>query len=94
LLNSEKNPERSVARNDDSSNADRPIKIIEEIASAKFKNSNLTFNTPRNMILSDTRILEEIEKGTIKIVPYDRECLAVIPMMYTWAKHWPLTKNI
>ena len=29
----------------------------------------------KNMILSDTRILEEIEKGTIKIVPYDRECL-------------------
>jgi len=27
------------------------------------------------MILSDTRILEEIEKGTIKIEPYDRECL-------------------
>src|SRR5205085_11191530 len=27
------------------------------------------------MILSDQRILEEIEKGTIKIVPYDRECL-------------------
>ncbi|MEK7224713.1 MAG: dCTP deaminase, partial [Bacteroidota bacterium] len=27
------------------------------------------------MILSDTRILEEIEKGTIKIAPYDRECL-------------------
>ena len=27
------------------------------------------------MILSDTRILEEIDKGTIKIVPYDRECL-------------------
>ena len=27
------------------------------------------------MILSDTRILEEIEKETIKIVPYDRECL-------------------
>ena len=27
------------------------------------------------MILSDTRILEEIEKGTIKIVPYDRESL-------------------
>jgi dCTP deaminase len=27
------------------------------------------------MILSDTRILEEIEKGTIKIVPYDREQL-------------------
>lgn len=27
------------------------------------------------MILSDTRILEEIEKGTIKIVPYDRDCL-------------------
>ena len=27
------------------------------------------------MILSDSRILEEIEKGTIKLVPYDRECL-------------------
>ena len=27
------------------------------------------------MILSDTRILAEIEKGTIRIVPYDRECL-------------------
>src|ERR1700685_4304438 len=27
------------------------------------------------MILSDSRILEEIEKGTIKIDPYDRNCL-------------------
>ena len=27
------------------------------------------------MILSDKRILEEIEKGTIKLNPYDRECL-------------------
>lgn len=27
------------------------------------------------MILSDSRILEEIEKGTIKIEPYTRECL-------------------
>ena len=27
------------------------------------------------MILSDTRILEEIEKGTIIIEPYDRSCL-------------------
>src|ERR1700754_4499984 len=27
------------------------------------------------MILSDNRILEEIEKGTIKLAPYDRECL-------------------
>lgn len=27
------------------------------------------------MILSDTRILEEIEKQTIKIEPYNRECL-------------------
>ena len=27
------------------------------------------------MILSDTRILEEIEKGTIKVTPYDRDCL-------------------
>lgn len=28
-----------------------------------------------NMILSDLRILEEMEKGTIKITPYDRVCL-------------------
>lgn len=27
------------------------------------------------MILSDKRILEEMEKGTIKIAPYDRSCL-------------------
>ncbi len=27
------------------------------------------------MILSDKRILEEMEKGTIKIEPYDRSCL-------------------
>jgi dCTP deaminase len=27
------------------------------------------------MILSDKRILEEIDKGTIKIEPYSRECL-------------------
>lgn len=27
------------------------------------------------MILSDSRILEEIEKGTIKITPYDATCL-------------------
>src|ERR1700733_5348830 len=27
------------------------------------------------MILADSRILEEIEKGTIKIVPYDRSSL-------------------
>ena len=27
------------------------------------------------MILSDKRILEEIEKGTIVIEPYDRKCL-------------------
>ena len=27
------------------------------------------------MILSDKRILEEMEKGTIKVTPYQRECL-------------------
>src|ERR1700759_2509916 len=27
------------------------------------------------MILSDKRIMEEMERGTIKIIPYDRECL-------------------
>ena len=29
-------------------------------------------NKEKNMILSDLRILEEMEKGTIKVVPYDR----------------------
>ena len=33
------------------------------------------YNLTRNMILSDTRIIQEIEKGTIKIVPYVFECL-------------------
>ena len=27
------------------------------------------------MILSDSRILEEMSKGTIKIEPYNRDCL-------------------
>jgi dCTP deaminase len=27
------------------------------------------------MILSDKRIMEEIEKGTIKITPFDKSCL-------------------
>ena len=33
------------------------------------------FENTNEMILSDTRILEEVAKGTIKIEPYDRACL-------------------
>ena len=43
------------------------------------------------MILSDIRILEEIGKGTIKIEPYDRECLGSnsydVHLGYTLAKY-------
>jgi len=39
------------------------------------KSTTAGFKKNKKMILSDTRILEEIGKGTIKIVPYDRECL-------------------
>src|SRR5664279_1316941 len=46
------------------------------------------------MILSDTRILEEIKKETIKIVPYDRACLGsnsydvhLGPMLATYREH-------
>ena len=34
------------------------------------------------MILSDTRILEEIEKGTIKVDPIQGNALAVIHTMF------------
>src|SRR5829696_2141322 len=40
--------------------------------------SNIKFQTTNLksfMILSDSRILEEIEKGTIKVEPYNRDCL-------------------
>jgi dCTP deaminase len=53
----------------------RHIPSIIKIAKAKqitFTNKRIN---PLTMILSDTRILEEIEKQTIKIVPYSRECL-------------------
>ena len=45
---------------------DRSLKIDSEIRRAEKLIS---------MILSDKRILEEMEKGTIKISPYDRNCL-------------------
>jgi dCTP deaminase len=34
-----------------------------------------TYKAKINMILSDKRILEEINSGNIKIEPYDRNCL-------------------
>ena len=46
------------------------------------------------MILSDKRILEEMEKGTIKIEPYNRHPWAVILMMFIWEPGWLLTGNI
>ena len=46
------------------------------------------------MILSDKRIMEEMEKGTIKIEPYDRAAWAVIPMTYISAHGWQHTGNI
>src|SRR6201986_5642232 len=47
------------------------------IKQGHFRDYSIIFTnlTHFNMILSDTRILEEIEKGTIKIEPYDRNCL-------------------
>ena len=46
------------------------------------------------MILSDLRILEEIEKGTIKVQPYRRECLGsnsydvhLGPFLATYREH-------
>ena len=38
-------------------------------------NSNLAIVQTGIMILSDKRILEEIDKGTIIIEPFKRECL-------------------
>ncbi len=45
------------------------------------------------MILSDTRILEEIEKGTIKIEPYKRECLGSNSYDVHLGKHLATYKN-
>src|SRR6478672_6711665 len=47
------------------------FRIILPLTNTKSKNSK--FN--QSMILSDTRILEEMEKGTIKVEPYHRDCL-------------------
>ena len=40
-----------------------------------FPISTIQYPISKKMILSDSRLLEEIEKGTIKLAPYDRECL-------------------
>ncbi|CAN5251656.1 dCTP deaminase [soil metagenome] len=45
------------------------------------------------MILSDTRILEEIKKGTVKIVPYKRECLGSNSYDVHLGKHLAIYKD-
>jgi dCTP deaminase len=46
------------------------------------------------MILSDKRIMEEMEKGTIKIEPYNRASWVAIPMMYISGLAGDLPENI
>ena len=46
------------------------------------------------MILSDKRILEEIDKGTIKIEPYKRECLGSNSYDVHLGKHLAMYENI
>ena len=45
------------------------------------------------MILSDKRILEEMEKGTIKIVPYLRDCLGSTSYDVHLGKNLAMLKN-
>ncbi|MCP4520373.1 MAG: dCTP deaminase [Cytophagales bacterium] len=45
------------------------------------------------MILSDKRILEEIDKGTILIEPYDRECLGTNSYDVHLGKHLAIYKD-
>lgn len=44
------------------------------------------------MILSDKRILEEIEKGTIIIEPFEKECLGSNSYDVHLGKYWPPIK--
>lgn len=46
-----------------------------------------------NMILSDIRILEEIEKGTIMIEPFNRECLGTNSYDVHLGKHLAVYKD-
>ena len=46
------------------------------------------------MILSDKRILEEMEKGTIKIAPYNRDCLGTNSYDVHLGKHLATYTNI
>ncbi len=46
------------------------------------------------MILSDKRIMEEMEKGTIKIEPYDREALGSNSYDVHLGPGWPPTGSI
>ena len=46
------------------------------------------------MILSDKRIMEEMEKGTIKIQPYNRKSLGSNSYDVHLGPVWPLTGNI
>ena len=63
------------------------------------KNGKRYFYKVTNNLLTDDikrqRILEEMEKGTIKIVPYDRECLGSNSYDVHLGKTWPpmLTLN-
>lgn len=45
------------------------------------------------MILSDIRILEEIEKGTILVEPFDRECLGTNSYDVHLGKHLAIYKD-
>ncbi len=50
-------------------------KKIKYYESSFFSTATILNIKETRMILSDERILEEMEKGAIKIVPYDRDCL-------------------
>lgn len=50
-------------------------------------------NFSANMILSDKRILEEIEKGVIVIEPFDRECLGTNSYDVHLGKHLATYKD-
>jgi hypothetical protein len=50
--------------------------VVNETSCREERTKHRVYNIQtKTMILSDERILQEIEKGTIKIEPYSRECL-------------------
>jgi dCTP deaminase len=56
-------------------------------------NSNLAITHTIIMILSDKRILEEIDKGTIIIEPFNRECLGTNSYDVHLGKHLATYRN-